>query len=139
MVENDASLRRPAARVVVAEDDADMRTMVADALRRDGHQVIELANGGELLVRIAHQYRRLEPAARVDLYVSDVRMPVVSGLEILRGLRDAHCTTPVILMTAFGDAQTRAEAESLGAVLMDKPLRLEDLRKEVLRLLADAP
>ncbi|HEY2510464.1 MAG TPA: response regulator [Polyangiaceae bacterium] len=136
MVEDEVSLRAAAARVVVAEDDADMRAMVADALRRDGHQVIELTNGGELLVRIAHQYRRLEPAARVDLYVSDVRMPVVSGLEILRGLRDAHCTTPVILMTAFGDAQTRKEAESLGAVLMDKPLRLDDLRKEVRRLLA---
>ena len=127
------------ARVVVAEDDADMRTLVAEALRLDGHRVIELSDGAELLIRIARQYRQLEPAEPLDLIVSDIRMPVVTGLEILRGLRDAHCRTPVLLMTAFGDAVTRREAESLGAVMLDKPLRLADLREEVRRLLGVAP
>ncbi len=134
--ERSAWRRSDVARVVVAEDDADMRTMVADALRLDGHFVSELSDGALLLLRIARQYRRLEPADPLDLIVSDVRMPVVTGLEILRGLRDAHCRTAVILMTAFGDPATRHEAESLGAVMLDKPLRLADLRSEARRLLA---
>jgi CheY-like chemotaxis protein len=127
---------RTAPRVAVAEDDADMRALVADALRRDGCRVIELSDGAQLLVRIARQYRHSEPAEPLDLIVSDVRMPVITGLEILRGLRDAHCTTPVILMTAFGDPSTRHEAEALGAVLMDKPLHLADLREAARRALA---
>jgi two-component system response regulator (stage 0 sporulation protein F) len=129
--------RAEPARIAVAEDDGDMRSLVADALRLDGHRVVELSSGAELLIRVARQYRQLDPADPLDLIVSDVRMPVVTGLEILRGLRDAHCVTPVVLMTAFGDPATRREAESLGAVLLDKPLRLAELRQEVRKLLGD--
>jgi two-component system cell cycle response regulator CpdR len=128
--------RGGAARIALAEDDADMRAMVADALRRDGHHVIELATGADLLVCIARLYRQRDPDAPLDLLVSDIRMPVVTGMEILRGIRDAHLVIPVILMTAFGDAATRREAESLDAVLLEKPLSLSDLRGEVRRLLA---
>jgi DNA-binding response OmpR family regulator len=124
-----------APRIVVAEDDPDMRALVADTLRRDGYDVTELPNGGELLVRIGRQYRREEPAAPIDLLVSDIRMPVITGLAILRGLREAHSTMPVVLMSAFADAAIRSEAESLDAVLLDKPLSPSVLRAEVRRLL----
>ncbi len=134
-LEEVAGTRQRSRRVAVAEDDEDMRTIVADALRRDGHDVITLRNGAELLIRIARQFRRLEPADPLDLLVSDLRMPVITGLEILRGVRNAHLRMPVILMTAFGDALTRREVESLDAVLLDKPLSLGALRSEVLRLL----
>jgi CheY-like chemotaxis protein len=124
-------------RVVVAEDNPDMRTLVADGLRADGYDVTELASGAALLIFIARTYRSKEHdgVEAPDLIVSDVRMPVMSGLQIVRGIRDANWTTPVILMTAFGDAQTRREAEALDAVLLDKPLRMADLRAEVHRLL----
>lgn len=114
--------------IVVAEDDPEMRTIVAECLRRDSHDVSELADGARLLVRIAGQYRSREPARRIDLIVTDLRMPVVTGLAILRGLRAAHCTTPVILMTAFGDEQVRREAAELGAALLDKPFAMAELR-----------
>jgi CheY-like chemotaxis protein len=133
------ALRRPitgtSACIAVAEDDADMRDIVAGALRRDGYGVIELPTGVALLFQLAHQYRRYEPHPRIDLIVSDLRMPTMTGLEILRGLRQGRCPTPFILMTAFGDPETRREAQSLGAVMLDKPLSLADLRREVRRLL----
>jgi DNA-binding NtrC family response regulator len=91
-----------------------------------------------LLVRIARQYRIKEPAEKLDLVVTDVRMPIITGLAILKGLRDAHCATPVILMTAFGDEATKREAEALDAVLFDKPFKLEVLRQTVRDLLARA-
>ncbi len=129
----------PVARVLVAEDDVEMRRMVADALRKDGHTVVEEPDGGRMLVRIAAIYAFRRTADPFDLIVSDIRMPVCSGLDIVQGLREAHWKTPVILMTAFGDDETRARAERLGALLFDKPFTLSALRATVRRLLAPQP
>jgi DNA-binding response OmpR family regulator len=122
-------------RVVLAEDDAEMRSLVADALRADGYDVVELADGGRLLVDMAERLKGGGAGDSLDLLVSDIRMPICSGLQILAALRDAHWRTPVILMTAFGDEATRRQAESLAAVLLDKPFDLDDLRKTAANLL----
>jgi DNA-binding response OmpR family regulator len=121
-------------RVLVADDDAEMRSLVAESLRKDDYDVVEEADGGRLLVRIAAIYTLGDTRDPVDLIVSDIRMPVCSGLDIL-GLRDAHWRTPVILMTAFGDDETRARAEKLGALLFDKPFQMSVLRLVVRGLL----
>ena len=71
----------------------------------------------------------------VDLIISDINMPIVTGIQIVETLRVAHCDVPIILMTGFGDARTRTHAESLGAVLFDKPFGIEDLRAVVSGLL----
>jgi DNA-binding response OmpR family regulator len=123
---------------VVAEDDPEMRALVAQCLRLDAHDVVEIENGARLLVRIGRQYRSSEPEQRIDLLVTDLRMPIVTGLAILRGLRAAHCSTPVILMTAFGDDAIRREAAELGAVLLDKPFAMSELRAAVRSLLEGA-
>jgi CheY-like chemotaxis protein len=122
-------------RIAVAEDDPDMRSLVAEALRDEGYEVVEIANGAELLVLVTSPYREGPRAERIDLVITDVRMPVISGLAIVRGLREAHRLTPVIVMTAFGDAATGREVAALGAVLLDKPLRLSTLCDEVAKLL----
>ena len=127
-----------AAHIVVAEDDPEMRGLVAQSLRRDSHDVYEVGDGARLLVRIGRQYRVQEPEDRIDLIVTDLRMPLITGLAILRGLRAAHCLTPVILMTAFGDDEVRREAAELGAVLLDKPFAMADLRAQALELLERA-
>ena len=69
-----------------------------------------------------------------DVIVSDVNMPGLSGLDVLAALRCADWTTPVILITAFGDQQIRAEAEALGAARrLDKPVDPGALRAAVAR------
>ena len=118
-------------RVLVAEDDAEMRSLVADALRGDGYEVVELVDGGRLLVDIAARMKDEDDANAVDVIVSDIRMPICTGLQILAAMRDARWRTPVILMTAFGDETTRRHAESLDAVLVDKPFEMDDLRATV--------
>jgi CheY-like chemotaxis protein len=120
-------------RVLVAEDDPEMRRLVVEALQRDGFDVIEACDGGRLLVRITSAYAH--PEAQVDLIISDIRMPICTGLQILKGLRDARWTTPVILMTAFSDEGVRANANALDAVLFDKPFAIDDLRTAVATLL----
>lgn len=112
-----------------------MRHVVADTLRDDGYEVVELADGGRLLVDIADRLKAGSGASTVDLIVSDSRMPICTGLQILEVLRQAHWRTPFILMTAFGDAATRRRAESLMAVFFDKPFDLDDLRTAIANLL----
>jgi two-component system cell cycle response regulator CpdR len=121
-------------RVLVAEDDPEMRRLVAEALRRDWHDVIEASDGGQLLVRIAEEFHRRATLREIDLIVTDVRMAVCTGLELAETLAEDGWTIPCILITAFGDDETRARAGRIGAVLIDKPLSLEELRATVNRL-----
>ncbi len=93
------------------------------------------SDGGRLLVDVAARLKGGDTADSVDLIVSDIRMPICTGLQILSALRDARRQTPVVLMTAFGDEAVRQRAESLGAVLFDKPFEVDDLRTAVANLL----
>ena len=128
---------RPA-RIMVAEDDFEMRRLVADCLRKEGYEVHEVADGAELLLRIEESFFLRRVPAPIDLFVTDIRMPVYTGLEIVRGLREAGMHMPVVIMTAFGNPETRERAETLGAVLLDKPFKMEALRTVVRRLLHQA-
>lgn len=128
---------RPA-RIVVAEDDFEMRRLVADCLRKEGYEVHEVSDGGELLLRIEDSFFMRRAPVPVDLFVTDIRMPVYTGLEIVTGLREAGLDMPVIIMTAFGNPETRERAEALGAALLDKPFKMEQLRALVRRLLKQA-
>jgi DNA-binding response OmpR family regulator len=121
------------ARILVAEDDPEMRRLVVETLRRDGYEVHEANDGGKLLVHLAQGNRANYD--HVDLIVSDIRMPVCTGLQIVEALRNVRCEVPIILMTAFGDEETRALAERLGAVLFDKPFEMDDLRIAVIAML----
>jgi CheY-like chemotaxis protein len=123
-------------RVLVAEDDPEMRRLVVEALRKDGHHVEEAADGGRLLVKLAEAFQRDPSLALIDVIVSDIRMPVCSGLDLLEKVVSARWRIRVVLMTAFGDDETRRRAEALGAVLFDKPLSLEALRLAVKQLAA---
>lgn len=121
------------AHVVLAEDDSEMRHMVADGLRRDGYFVEEIADGMELLERIGRAGE--EP---LDLVVSDVLMPGNTGIEALLALRNPFrvgvCDTPVILITAFADDEVADQAERLGAILFAKPFDVDDLRTAAINL-----
>ena len=96
-------------------------------------------DGGRLLVRIAGSYRSGQGPASFDLFVSDVRMPICDGIQILEQLRSAHWPIKAILMTAFNDATTHTHARALGAVLFIKPFDLEELKRVALELVPCGP
>lgn len=134
------STQRPArpARVLLADDDDEMRSLLGLALREDGCEVVEARDGGEMLerVRVAH----LNPERAPDVIVMDVRMPKLSGLGLLSAIRHAHWATPVILITGFGDSLLHEQALSLGATLVfDKPFDLDDLRNAVMNIMMSTP
>ncbi len=116
---------------MLAEDDDEMRRLVAHALREDGASVEELATGRELLDRVAAALDA--SAAMPDVIVSDIRMPGASGLDVLRELRRRGCEVPVVLLTGFGDEELHAEVRSFShALLFDKPFDLDELLGAVL-------
>jgi CheY-like chemotaxis protein len=117
-------------RILVADDDPDMRALVAFALRRNGYEVAEAGNGMEAIDRIAPTLWTKRDG--FNAIVADVRMPNLTGLDLLAALRCARLETPVVLMTAFGDEEVRAEACSLGATaVLDKPFNLDELHATV--------
>jgi DNA-binding response OmpR family regulator len=123
------------ARIIVAEDDFEMRRLVSDCLRKAGHEVHEAIDGSTMLRRVESS---LMVRTTVDLVVTDVRMPGYSGLEIVSCLREAGVHVPVVLMTAFGNLEIQQQAEQLGATLLDKPFKMEELKALVGRLLHQA-
>jgi DNA-binding response OmpR family regulator/anti-sigma regulatory factor (Ser/Thr protein kinase) len=111
--------------VLVADDEEDIRSLIAGHLRRAGHQVLEAADGEQAL-----QAARAEPPPSVVLL--DIRMPRLDGLGVLRALRADEATRnlPVVMMTASRgmSASDRSAIDQLGAsVLLHKPSSAEEL------------
>jgi CheY-like chemotaxis protein len=119
--------------VMLAEDDPELRNMIATALRHDGIHIMEAHDGSELLDRISDWLIYRWPYDPLDLILSDVRMPGFSGTEIVSSLRRSHWDTPVILMTAYDEPNLRDEAATLGvSSVFSKPFDIDDLRTAVL-------
>jgi len=120
-------------RVILAEDDREMRTMLAESLRRDGYWVVEAADGCALEALIRSSFHATPLGEPVELIVTDVRMPGSSGLSALSAVREARWALPFIVITAYGDEATHEEARRLGAAaVFDKPFDLDDLRTAIL-------
>ena len=125
-------------RILLAEDDYELRRLLARILRNEGYEVVEAEDGTRLhdLLTTSLVDRHLEPP---DLVLSDVKMPGFSGLRILAGLREANWGMPFVLLTAFGSDGLRTEAVRLGATaILDKPIDPEGLCA-VLRTVLAAP
>ena len=117
---SDATYQR---HIVVAEDDAETRELVAYVLRAAGYRVTEFADGRTLLEFV------VTTRDHIDLLLTDVHMPKLSGLDVLDECRAQSRFLPTVLMTAYGDDYTRAAASRNGAIgVLDKPLDLQDLR-----------
>lgn len=125
-------------RVLVAEDDRDLRDMLVEILSFEGYDVQEAKDGGRLLVALTSS-ATCGYADGLDLLVSDICMPICTGIQIVESLRAAHCGVPVILITGSVDDRTRFQAARLGAVLLQKPFTLAELTNAVAELLQRPP
>ena len=123
----DEATQPSAAHLVIAEDDGDMRRFLVESFEEEGYRVTEAANGKELRERLFGPHG-LDGASPPDLLVSDIRLPGLTGLELLADLRQSDWSLPVILITAFGDESVHREGKRLGAAMvLDKPFDVEDL------------
>jgi two-component system OmpR family response regulator len=125
-----------AVHVLLAEDDEDGREALAGALRQLGAEVDTVPDGGRLLVAIASHYREGNAEPEPDLIVTDVLMPVCSGLSVFEALRAAHWKTPVIMISGVDSPAVRSSAAIYGATFMLKPLDLQAFLKTAKRLMS---
>jgi two-component system response regulator PilR (NtrC family) len=108
--------------VIVADDDDDMRSAVAEALRIEGYLVSEAHDGAELIAMLD------DGSVRPDIIVADIKMPRLSGFGVLQALTVGHRDVPVVLITALSDGPVGAVALKLGAVgVLHKPFDSDDL------------
>jgi len=117
--------------VLVVDDEPNMRRVLEIMLRNAGHVVYGAANGREALVQLA--------AHPVDLVLTDMRMPELDGMGLLRALREEGNQVPVIVITAHGTVQSAVEAMRFGASdYILRPFDLEALELAIERTLGEA-
>ena len=117
--------------ILVVDDEPDVEALFRQQFRRDlrsGRFQMEFATSAPEALRRAVEIR--EPS--LILILSDINMPGMSGLEMLPMVRAARPEVPVIMITAYGDADTRRKAIERGAVgLLTKPIDFAALRQEI--------
>jgi DNA-binding NtrC family response regulator len=116
-------------RVLVVDDEPKLGKLVSEMLELDGHEVARAGSGREALARLA--------AERFDVVLTDLRMPEVDGLAVLRAARAQPSPPEVVLMTAYGSTESAVEAMKGGAAdYVVKPFSMDELRMRVQRLAA---
>ncbi len=116
------------AKVLVVDDDAVSCRLLDEVLSREGITVVWDTDPRQALQRASE--------TPIDLAIVDVRMPEMSGLELLRRLRENQPDLPVVVMTGFGSVDTAVDAIAAGAVdYVSKPMNLEEMRTVVRRAL----
>ncbi|HVM07337.1 MAG TPA: response regulator transcription factor [Acidimicrobiales bacterium] len=118
---------RTAARILIVEDEGEIRELVTFTLEVEGYTVLPAANGMEAFERIEND--------APDLVILDLMMPAISGLEVLQNIRQ-HSTTPVLILSAMGSEENRVRGLQLGADdYMTKPFSPRELAARVQALL----
>ena len=118
-----ATDRRPP-RILVVDDERSMREMLQIVLRREGYEVLLAENG-----RAAIDTLEREP---VDLLISDIKMPDLSGVDVLRAAKKIDKDILGIMITAFASTDTAVEAMRLGACdYLSKPFDIDLLKMKV--------
>ena len=122
------------ARILVAEDDDNVRAFVTRALEMAGHEVHEASDGGLALEIMADE------DGRFDLLVSDIKMPVMDGIGLALAVKSQYPDLTILLMTGFADQRERAHG--LDALIYDvlgKPFSLAQLTEKITDALAGKP
>jgi DNA-binding NtrC family response regulator len=132
-----------AKRVLIADDEKNMRWVLSEALAAEGYEVLQASDGKEALTAVDEQHP--------DLMVLDHKMPSPDGMEVLRKIRAKGETFPIIMLTAHGNVETAVEAMKAGAteyltkpfdlgelkLSIEKAIRISELSDEVKRLRAE--
>lgn len=115
-------------RILVADDEKIKRITLADDLVTQGHEVVTAADGEEAV--------HFLETGRFDVVVTDLKMPKVDGIELLKRIKQSQASdVAVIMMTAYGSIQVAVEAVKLGAYdFVTKPFRNEDIFPLLARL-----
>jgi len=114
-------------RVLIADDEPNMRRVLEAILRREGYQVLTAGTGLEALSLMRDD---------IDTVITDLKMPGLDGMGLLKKLSTSHPDTPVVMITAHGSVESAVEAVKLGAFdYLEKPFEQEQIRQVVAKAL----
>ncbi|HEU0034426.1 MAG TPA: sigma-54 dependent transcriptional regulator [Kofleriaceae bacterium] len=117
------------AKILVADDEQNLRRVLVAMLKRDGHEVVQAADGAEAIQQLAD----------VDVVITDLRMPGADGMDVLRSAAKNHPHVPVIMITAYGSVGQAVEAIKAGAFdYIEKPFEQDSIRAIVEKAIGQA-
>ena len=117
-----------ACRILLVEDDFEMRRLLTDELLDEGYQISEAVDGEDAVSKLAQE--------EFDLVITDLVMPRLSGLDLLTKMKKTCPSVPVILITAFGDWSSLTQAYEKGAIdYICKPFKMKDLKDAIQKAL----
>jgi DNA-binding NtrC family response regulator len=112
-----------AKRLLIADDELNMRRVLEAILRRDGYDVVTAANGNEALASMSRG---------INMVITDLKMPGLDGMGLLRKLSVDYPDVPVVMITAHGSVENAVEAVKLGAFdYLEKPFDQEQIHQIV--------
>src|SRR5258707_3995086 len=118
------------ATILLVDDEPDLRTIIAEWFKREGSRVLVAEDGAEAL--------NIIQANQVDVVVSDVRMPVMDGITLLKKVKASGYKSSVMFVSGFTDVIKRREAYDLGVeAVMSKPVERKHLIAAVTRILGE--
>lgn len=119
-----------AALILVVDDEEHAREGLSKILTREGYGVETAANGKEAIDVIKRQ--------SFDLVITDMRMPLMDGFEVLREIKKMDDSVGVIMITAYGEVESYLEAMNLGAFeYINKPVRVNELKRVITKVLEE--
>ena len=118
-------------KILVVDDEEDLRTVVTDQLQEQGYDVSSAADGGIAMEMLRSEY--------FDLVLLDLKMPNIDGYEVLHYVKQKHPLTKVIILTGFADLKNALDAMGSGADhFVGKPYALSDLLFAIKSVIVDA-
>jgi DNA-binding response OmpR family regulator len=108
-------------RILIIEDDEEMRALLKDMIEEEGYITDSANNGSDAFRKLAKE--------SFDLIITDVRMPGLTGLDILPGMKKLQPNAPIIVITAFGSEVIQRRSFERGAsAYLEKPIHFHKLR-----------
>ena len=116
----------PKLRILVVDDEDDLRNLLSDVLRNAGYDTKPASNGEEAIELLKkHQF---------DLALLDIQMPLANGIQVLKYIRQHSPATKAIMLTGYADLKHAMEAKEFGAMdFIGKPYKLEEIMSTVER------
>jgi len=125
----------PPFRVLLVEDDGDLRRLIAAELKRDRFEVLDCGNAREAVRQPVWSPAMSGDPWSIDVVLTDLRLGDIDGMALLQRIADAGVDVPVVLISGFGGPSVRARAARLGAAaFLDKPVAMPALLRLVRQL-----
>jgi DNA-binding NtrC family response regulator len=118
-------------RILVVDDENDLRILLSDMLLGAGYEVVSAADGEEAIGLLGKN-------ETIDVALLDIQMPIVNGIEVLKHIKNNHPSVRAVMLTGFADLKYAMEAREFGARdFINKPYRVEDILATIRRVLQD--